>query len=761
MPVMAGDTYNALYTLLSVYMPKAASKSLVNRWSSIMRNRGIEGLFAEIKAQTKSLETLIPLSRTERIALVNTGKSPLSGMYVWFHRIAVRAGKKGGFSLAWNLLAIQGWFKHAPAKKEDYLEAARTLLKKESPFLPSDGPYLHESDLDKIRLYVPNQRSWWITQKARSLEYEFDLPYPFSHKMVTILDERIPGFEITPSDLIRSLDAFPKLALKYYSLFQDYLFGDMMPSREHLQKVAQSVTVEVGGTGALLNKDRKNKLRLVTEVTWVLQFLMHPLRKVLKQMLMWHPSSHIEDQEAGIREAERLLNEGPVTSIDISKFSDNIPAELQFHILQLTLPAHPLKEVLISLYYDICRLSFLTPYRGVLFKHVLGGPMGLESNYDSSSWTLIQLMSAVMPLNRFTSVGDDYSYDSRFDNKVQHVFTVFGIPWSESKTIWASDHIVEFCGRQIVKEGRLDTYKANVLDDTNPMPSLLRFGAAVLDLMPRIRPRDRIYLQLLPLMQRQEVWLRLFEPSYRDLRLAPGGYSPSQLYKMGYLSQKQFYVLRFLVCIIFSKADLTPEEFLDLKLPKYASSKGKKQGSRSFYTIPVRAQMTILELRPAVVLDEADQERSDGFLLSPKSPFMITDLQALFELWVHVLNDQVISGHLNARPGRNQLGMVQYSSLLTNLQNQSKDRGVSFPQHHPELDDADSRARSHLAPLGMDLLSKSDRKHSPSSQIEVNLDSLYPPPLEVDVKTSKSLLDRLYKFFSTIKNKVIRRRFRK
>lgn len=757
MSLLTGKTFSEIHSLYSLEMSPAASKNVLSMMANLQKNRGWKGLFLEIERNLSLLETLITKSRGAAIRDLNAGKGLLKGQWVHFERIALRSGKFKKLALAMNLLDIRGYFTHPEATIKDYKRDAKCLSEKINPLTGTRDFTVTNSTIKRIDELLAGRKLDWLTDWAnKNLTYDFDLPYPYSSKNIMVNPwKKLPGFAVTPDDLLESTWLFPSLMVDFYDFWKS-IIGDRLPDKAEYEIAMFEPSDDIGGSYSILNKDDRMKQRGVSPFTYLLQYACHPLRMVLKQMLKKHPSSYIENQLKGVQVVYKKLKAGVAqSSIDVKTASDNLSLQIQIRLLRKTLPKGKWKETLISIFERACHMRLLTPYDGVEVSHKLGGPMGLEGVYDSFAWELMYLLSQKLPLDAFVGVGDDIDYDSIYDPEVQKICEDAGIPLSLQKCRWNSDNVVKFCNRMITRFTILGTYKASSMDQENPMPSLIRYGKSVLDLFPNLSSAEKQQLIAANVLKDRTQSLAQVTYQYDDYAVASGGYSPIQLKRMGVMSSRQYFVMKYLIGLIHSKQRVSPEEFLALTLTR--ELKDKRTGKKTTIDIVVRDEINF----PKNILPRSCFDRevhSSGYT-------WLTSLTDIFVWWNHMLQIDV-EDELLIRPGYNPPSTVLFASLITSVSDSYKKKGIPFgykPVYYEYrsvgygitsedfsfLTAPDPRARDNLKPLAK-LLSANKAKSECFKDLEVLNPDI--SPLESDLRKGRSLLES----FRSAKNSIDR-----
>jgi len=271
------------------------------------------------------------------------------------------------------------------------------------------------------------------------------------------------------------------------------------------------------GRIALL-QERGYKLRAIANPTRAWQAAFAPLHRYLESIARRLPGNWQFDQEAGRREAQRLLREEKFAcSIDLEGASDNIPLELQIFVLRslgveeewcslveycsqgMWLLPEEVKDLMSSLRpRDYIKWPHLRGIRSDYMQWLQGQPLGLKFSFNLFSITLGLMYEGVSYSLRnsdFTydhdgkdcrrvQVGDDLvSFEKVESLMIRGLLQSVGIPVSMDKTI-ESTQLCEFTSRLITTKKIVSAPKWRNFDDDNFFDYARAYGTGVFWVYP-------------------------------------------------------------------------------------------------------------------------------------------------------------------------------------------------------------------------------------------------------------------------------------
>jgi len=253
------------------------------------------------------------------------------------------------------------------------------------------------------------------------------------------------------------------------------------------------------GRIALL-QEKGYKLRAIANPARAWQQAFRPLQRYLEKVARLMPGNWQFDQEGGRRRAQELLREtGYAQSIDLEGASDNIPLELQTHVLRrlgvdeewvqlieycsqgmwlLPEEVAACKGTLTA--KDYKQSPWLVGLRTDMIQWLQGQPLGLLFSFNLFALTLGLIYAGVGYYLRdsdftydpdkdckYVYVGDDLAHFEKLQGDlVKDLLGSVGIRVSKDKTIESAE-VVEFTSRLITRQKIIASPKWKSFDDDN------------------------------------------------------------------------------------------------------------------------------------------------------------------------------------------------------------------------------------------------------------------------------------------------------
>lgn len=370
---------------------------------------------------------------------------------------------------------------------------------------PVESQYVEFRDSIDVRVpyhvpevFISPEDKWLALQEAKRAQFNLHLstsessysPFFGSFAKRSILD---------PEDHARDLEQCPALVLKHYS-FLSSLFA-LMPS-DHYEMISYQRTgfPDIVGGVKGLTKDRSLKVRFIANPNLILQAALSRLQSAIDGFLQCLPESCVHNQDKSLKWIQRKLRKGySLSSVDLSKCSDNLPATEQFTLLRQLFDPHLQDDI--DLFEDVSRSSWFCPYPPVKLRWTKGQPLGTNPSF--ASFTVFHLMvirACGGDASNFRVIGDDVVFaDNVVARRVKRAYKLMGVEININKSIIKSKRWAEFAGRLVDVYGPLPQYKGAPLSVVkDPLGYIRQYGIKGIKLIPR-RYRPMLYgIAMLP-----------------------------------------------------------------------------------------------------------------------------------------------------------------------------------------------------------------------------------------------------------------------
>lgn len=470
----------------------------------------------------------LPICRTQWIATHRDG-APVGAFKVLF----VKGTRCRRLAEVWNTLMIYSHFEGERITRRQLAKFTKGVLRN-----PPD-----ETELARVKRYID------LGLESLKRIRDVEPPAPQGDPIIAYVgsDSRRGPTGITPSSRTA-----PEKATALTSLRQ-FAYGEAMQIAPHIldgtlrgseQYYNHYVTtmMEAGialhslppviGRIALL-QEKGYKLRAIANPARAWQQAFRPLQRYLEKVARLLPGNWQFDQEEGRRNAQILLRRfGYAQSIDLEGASDNIPLDLQLHVLRrlgideewvqliiycsqgMWLLPEEVKECYDSLREkDFATWPWLKGFRTDVIQWLQGQPLGLIFSFNLFAITLGLIYAGVnyhlrdsdFSFNpdadcKFVFVGDDLAhFDKLQADLVKDLLASVGIPVSADKTVESSE-AVEFTSRLITCQKIIASPKWKAFDDDN----FFDFAKAYGDRVHRIYPWK--WRRLLYLLEQVPEW---------------------------------------------------------------------------------------------------------------------------------------------------------------------------------------------------------------------------------------------------------------
>lgn len=451
-------------------LSKPAAINLVLRLQSWEKSRGMKWVVEHLKSLSSDL---IGAQAEHGIAKRQDGswKYELRPVY------ALSKRSRLGFVNALRILKIYGRYTAKKPGLSEFEKFADSVNLSQDQTVP-DISYTRE-DL------------WLATQAVKSAH--FNMVYDMSDTKSSpsqYLRRMEKRSRMNPEQHVFVLDYCPSLVYRNYD-FLAALFR--INEREHykfLRAHSRFPRNMVGGVKALV-KDRGLKVRFIANPAYLLQVAMSRLKHAAEEFLRCMPESCVYDQSAGTRWIHEKLNQGEtISSIDLSKCSDNLPAREQFEMLRVLFGPDLFADI--RLFEDVSRADWFTPHEGLTVRWTKGQPLGTGPSFACFTIFHILLIRTVGgTADNFRVIGDDVVISSpTLTDKVIKLYEDLAVSISVHKSLFNSTSLGEFAGRLVDKYGVLPLFKASPLNiAADPLGYIRQYGLRAIKLLPKeLRP---------------------------------------------------------------------------------------------------------------------------------------------------------------------------------------------------------------------------------------------------------------------------------
>lgn len=452
-------------------LPHKASINLMLRLQTWEKSRGMRWVTEHLK----SLASDLIGARPEH----DIAKHP-NGSWAYELRPVYTMAKRSrrGFRNSLRVLRIYGRYY---AKKPDLLDFQKF----------ADSVNLRQDQSVPDILYT-REDLWLANSSAKSARFNmvYDMsttkssPSQYKSKMAK-------RSMMNPEQHVHALDYCPSLVYRNY----DFLASVVKLNDKEHYKFLRTYTRRpdknvVGGVKALV-KDRGLKLRFIANPCYILQVAMSRLKAALEDFLQSMPESCVYDQARGTRWIHEKLKDGySISSIDLSKCSDNLPAREQFEMLRVLFGPELFADI--RLFEDVSRGNWFTPYEDLYVRWTKGQPLGTGPSFACFTVFHILLIRTVGgSATDFRVIGDDVVLSSpELTTRVLQLYEDLGVSISVHKSLFNSWDLGEFAGRLVDRRGVLPIFKASPFDVAkDPLGYIRQYGMRGVKLLPlSLRP---------------------------------------------------------------------------------------------------------------------------------------------------------------------------------------------------------------------------------------------------------------------------------
>lgn len=275
--------------------------------------------------------------------------------------------------------------------------------------------------------------------------------------------------------------------------------NDVMYSLEHYDFVGRISFIQEPGF----------KLRAIANPLPCFQILLEPLKQDLLNILKKIPNDFTHDQDEGCTFVQDLLMTGPVSSVDLSDATNNLPLNGQIAMLNAI---YGEKHPLIDLFKDVSTSKWRVdgPDGETFLKWRKGQPLGLGPSFasfalfhhlivrfamycageDNAVQDLFAVIKGDQPTKQYPYciVGDDIVISSEFTQSYIDIVQSMGCKISFDKTILDSATTAEFCSRVIQCDRIYRQFKWTKVSDHSFLDFARHHGPRSVSLL---RPKQR------------------------------------------------------------------------------------------------------------------------------------------------------------------------------------------------------------------------------------------------------------------------------
>lgn len=256
------------------------------------------------------------------------------------------------------------------------------------------------------------------------------------------------------------------------------------------------------------------KLRAIANPLPAFQVLLEPLKQSLMGFLKNIPNDFTHNQDQGCEFVKTLISEGPVSSIDLSDATNNLPLTDQLKMLR-TIYGHD--HTLIKLFQDVSTSKWVVdgPDGEQFLQWNTGQPLGLGPSFPMFALYHHFIVRFAMLLGGcgdaiddlykeilgskpsraypYAIVGDDIVMSSQYQEYYIKLIDLLECSISYDKCIFDSN-MAEFCSRLITTDRIYRQYKWTPVNDKSFLDFCKQHGPASIELL---KPRQRFIINQL------------------------------------------------------------------------------------------------------------------------------------------------------------------------------------------------------------------------------------------------------------------------